>query len=340
MEGVSSPSTRALLGSYAPIGLVCAPFIRITDQKPSVDYLTSVVERESVPNLSVQLLGANAPHLAFAAQVLAEAGAKVIDLNFGCPSKQVMKKGVGAALLSAPDAIRRIVGQVRQSIDVTLSAKIRGGIDVMDDTLQIAKVVESEGVDFLTVHPRLSSQGYRGLADWRFTSAIKREVSIPVVGNGDVWYADDALRLLRWSGCDGVMLGRGCLRNPWIFRQIGELLAGTQPFAPTGEDLVEHLERLSHAIRCDLSGNELRTLGALKEQAGYLLRVVAEDERAPLKKAVLSSQSVEQLLQSFVEVCQLPCLDVMASGPLRLETSAGKFCDEYPEPASSPRKLE
>ena len=168
----------------------------------------------------------NAEHLAYAAKIVSDAGASVVDLNFGCPSRQVMRKGVGAALLADPDAIYGIVARVKSNVSALVSAKIRGGIDQLDDTLRIARAIERAGADFLVVHPRYSQQGYDGIADWRWVRIVKSELGIPVVGNGDCWYAKDALRLMAWSGCDAVMLGRAVLRNPFIFRQINALMVG------------------------------------------------------------------------------------------------------------------
>jgi len=330
MEGVSSPGTRQLLASYAPIGLVCTPFIRITDTRPSPEFLRAQVAREKIDNISIQLLGSNAENLAIAAQVLGDAGAKVIDLNFGCPSRQVMRKGVGAALLSQPDTIRRIVAAVRKSVPGLLSAKIRGGIKTLDEGLGIAKAIESEGVDFLTVHPRSSDQGYAGLADWRWTRRLKAELSIPVVGNGDIWYAADAVKLLRWSDCDGLMLGRSSLRNPWIFRQINDCLAGCDISTPSGADLHQHLTELSVRIARDLPSDGPRPLGALKEQAAYLLRTVREPERKPILKAVQTAQSIADLLAAFAEVVAIDELDLASDGPYRLELSAVAWCEDKP----------
>ncbi|MGC4066195.1 MAG: tRNA-dihydrouridine synthase family protein [Polyangiaceae bacterium] len=328
MEGVCRPSTRALIGSYAPIGVFCTPFVRITEQPPSEDFLRRVVERETVRPLSVQLLGTHAAHLAMAARILWEAGASVIDLNFGCPSRQVMRKGAGSALLENPLEVQRIVSAVRAVVPGTLSAKIRGGFTMLDADLTVARAVEAAGVDFLVVHPRSGLQGYDGIADWRWTRKVKRALRIPVIGNGDLWYARDAVRLLRWSGCDGLMLGRACLRNPWIFGQIDALLSGERPRVPTGGDVLSHLRGIAKGLLSELDPLGPRPLGSLKEHAQYVLRVLPEGRRLALRRQALESRTIEELLERLVPLESCGPLDLAEDGPLRLEPSAVVYCDD------------
>jgi tRNA-dihydrouridine synthase len=137
----------------------------------------------------------------------------------------------------------------------------------------IAELIEAAGADLIIVHPRRRADFYRGVADWRIISAIKQRVRIPVVGNGDVWYAADALRMRFETSCDGVMIGRGALRNPWIFEQIDALVHGTPPPRPSGNDVLGHYDALA-----DLLGGShpQSSLGMLKEQVRYLARIVVD----------------------------------------------------------------
>lgn len=322
MEGVSSPLSRELLQSYAPIGLVCTPFIRITDQRPSVEFLRSQVRRERVANLSMQLLGNNADQLAFAARVLDDEGVGFVDLNFGCPSKQVMKKGVGAAMLSQRETIGDIVSRVRTSVTGRLSVKIRGGVDHLDETLEIATTIQDAGADYLVLHPRSGRQGYEGIADWRWIRRATSALRIPVVGNGDCWYAADAVRLMNWSGCDAVMIGRPCLRNPWIFRQIDELIRGELPMLPTGRDVLAHLGKLAALFEAELGPDRGRAAGALKEHAKYLLRAVPPTARVTLSLAALRATSCSELLRALAAIEGVESLDLGAQSSARLECSA------------------
>jgi tRNA-dihydrouridine synthase B len=308
--------------------VLCTPFVRITEHPPSEDFLRKVVKRETVRPLSVQLLGTHADHLAMAARILWEAGASVIDLNFGCPSRQVTRKGAGSALLEDPHEVHRIVSTVRAVVPGTLSAKIRGGFTELDDDLTVARAVEAAGVDFLVVHPRSGLQGYEGIADWRWTRKAKRALSIPVIGNGDLWYARDAVRLLRWSGCDGIMLGRSCLRNPWIFSQINALLAGVSPCVPSGAAVMAHLRKVAEGLLSDFDPKGPRPLGSLKEQTQYVLRVVPEEQRIELRRRALESRTTDELLERLTPLESMGPLDLAEDGPLRLEPSATAFCEE------------
>src|SRR5690606_26877970 len=126
-----------------------------------------------------------------------------------------------------------------------LSAKIRAGFDDSAGAVAIARVIEDAGADFIVVHPRRRADFYQGVADWRIIGAIKERLRIPVIGNGDVWYAADALRMRAETGCDGVMIGRGALRNPWIFEQIDALSGGRPPPRPSGDDVLGHFDALA-----------------------------------------------------------------------------------------------
>ncbi len=203
--------------------------------------------------LSVQLFGAGARSLAEAAQIAEEAGADLIDINMGCPVRKVAKTGAGAALLDRPDRVAEIVQAVRFVCSVPLTVKVRAGWSPeRPAALEIARVVEDCGADALTVHPRYATQRYTGHADWRVIRAVKEAVRIPVVGNGDVRRAEDALRMRRETGCDGVMIGRGAVGNPWIFRQVLDLEAGRTPREPTllerREHILEHYRLLARTV--------------------------------------------------------------------------------------------
>jgi tRNA-dihydrouridine synthase len=158
--------------------------------------------------------------------------------------------------------------------------------------------VQDSGLDYLAVHPRRRIDHYRGSADWRIVTLIKRELSIPVVGNGDIWYAESALKMFEETGCDAVMLGRPALRNPWIFRQIAELLAGREAYRPTGADLAQHFLRLAIALGSRDPG-ACNPLGPLKEQLGYLCRSVRDG--ATLQRRLQRLLTLELFLEATEE---------------------------------------
>jgi tRNA-dihydrouridine synthase len=197
--------------------------------------------------LSVQLMGADPDALAEATRRLVEAGADVIDLNAGCPSRRAVKSGVGAALLRDPAQLGRVAAAMRRATSGLLSAKMRAGFEDAGEALLLGRALADAGVDFVTVHPRRRVDGFVCAADWGIIAELAAALPVPVVGNGDLWYASDAARMRQQTGCAAVMVGRPALRNPWIFRQIAELSAGSPPFRPSGADLVGHLRAL-HAL--------------------------------------------------------------------------------------------
>jgi tRNA-dihydrouridine synthase C len=276
MEGVTNAAVREVLASYGPVGLVCTEFVRISAGGISRSYLARQVEKLPGIPLSVQVMGNDPELMAEAGAVVARAGADVVDLNLGCPTNAAVRKGVGAALLKQPELLARLLITMRRAVPGLLSAKLRAGFDTTDDALRNARLVQDSGLDYIAVHPRRRVDHYRGTADWRIVALIRRELSIPVVGNGDVWYAQSALRMVEETGCDAVMLGRPALRNPWIFRQLSELLSGREPFRPTGKDLALHVRRLATALIARAGDPTHSPLGPLKEQLGYLCRSIRD----------------------------------------------------------------
>jgi nifR3 family TIM-barrel protein len=272
MEGVTNAAVREVLASYGPVGLVCTEFVRIAGEQISVPYLRRQVEKLPGVPLSVQVMGNDPELMAEAGEVVARAGADVVDLNLGCPTHTAARKGVGAALLKQPEKLSLLLKTMRRSVPGLLSAKLRAGFDTSDDALSNARLVEDSGLDFIAVHPRRRIDHYAGVADWRIIALIRRELRIPVIGNGDVWYAESALRMFEETGCDAVMLGRPALRNPWIFRQLSELLAGREPFRPSGADIADHLKRIAAALGTRQKDASHTPLGPLKEQLAYLCR--------------------------------------------------------------------
>ena len=319
MQGVGAAGVRDLLSSVGRPGMICAPFLRITSHRPSVPWLIGQLHRTANLPLSAQLLGSHPEHLALAAKVLADAGADVVDLNLGCPTRQAAKKGVGAALLSKLDMISRIVATMRAACRCQLSVKIRIVDDDSDHLIRIGKAIEAGGADFLVVHPRTRHQSYRGVADWSAVRLLKRHLGIPVVGNGDLWYAADALRLMRSSGADAVMMGRPVLRNPFLFRQFEELRNGGIPYVPTGNDIVEHVGLLAGQAKAELKRRPSGPEGVVKEHIQFVLRAVQEPLRSVLRQKTQRADGLEAVLQAIEPLRDVTVLDMAADGPMRFE---------------------
>jgi len=322
MEGVTTPGLRAYLAGLGPVGLVCTEFVRIHPRTPLGRVGDAVVRAPGVA-LSVQLMGAEPDALAEATRRLADAGADVVDLNVGCPSRRAVKGGVGAALLRDPARLGRVAGAMRAATSGLLSAKIRAGFDDAGPALLLGRALADAGADFITVHPRRRVDGFAGTADWRLIAELAAALPVPVVGNGDLWYARDAARMPRETGCAAVMIGRPALRNPWIFRQIAELAAGTPPFRPSGADLVGHLQALA-ALFARAAGPAPRPLGALKEHLGYLARALP-DGGAFRRRALRLEDPAALLALAEHELGGLgpDALDLDATGRLAFERSGG-----------------
>lgn len=203
--------------------------------------------------LGVQIFGADPDVIADASQIVADKGADIIDINMGCPVKKVLKTGSGAALMKDPVRVEAVLRKVRAAVSIPLTIKIRSGwkrhgINAVD----IAAIAEDCGVDAVILHPRTVEQGFSGFADWELISMVKKRLTIPVVGSGDIRNARDASRMLDVTGCDGIMVGRGALGNPWIFREIIDSLTSQNvPHSVTMQEREEMIHRhLKMTIRC------------------------------------------------------------------------------------------
>ena len=320
MEGLTNTPIRDLFARRGGLGLVCTEFVRIY-QRPAAAQLAKALQRSPGVALSVQLMGNDAEHMATATRWLASAGADVVDINLGCPTNRAVRGGVGAGLLRDHSTLRRVLDAMRRATTGLLSAKLRAGFDHLDEACTLGDIVAECGADYLVVHPRRRVDMYQGVADWRIVKELTRALRIPVLGNGDIWYARDAIRLRAQTGCDALMIGRPALRNPWIFRQLAQLAANQTPFSPTGKDVLGHLDELVAIFSATLP--EHRRLGALKEHVRYLGRAVPDG--GAFGRAAVRLDSTAAILELAER-----CLARRASGELDLEASAGHGLERVP----------
>jgi len=195
--------------------------------------------------LGMQLFGSDPDILGEAAAIVTDLGADLIDINAGCPVKKVLKTGAGGALMRDPARFAAVVRGVREATHLPLTVKIRSGWGPGEiNAPEIAEIAMDCGANALTLHPRTVRQGFGGMADWNLIGLVKERAAIPVIGSGDVRRADDARAMLEQTGCDGLMVGRGALGNPWIFREITSFLSdGVIPPPPSPMEREEILRR-------------------------------------------------------------------------------------------------
>ena len=200
--------------------------------------------------LSVQLFGKDPEYLGRAAVLAVEAGADIIDLNLGCPARKVVRHGSGAALLKDFEKIERLLLAVRRAVEVPFTVKTRAGwCQGQGEVLDLAPILAHCGVDAVTLHPRFGVQRFGGKADWDLIARLVERFPGPVIGNGDVTRPQHALTLLKSTGCAGVMIGRGAMGNPWIFRQTLDLLQGREPREPSLKERLDTAARHSRMMR-------------------------------------------------------------------------------------------
>ena len=234
MAGVTDSSFRQLVRECNPgtLGLVVSEFISI-EGLTRADLRSHAMLRHVATErpLSIQIFGGDIDRMAEAAALVQAVGADVVDINCGCPVPKVVRRGGGAELMRTPQHLERLLRAVRRELSVPLTLKIRTGWDDESvNCVEIAEMAEAVGVAMITVHGRTRMQAYHGQADWERVGQVKRAVSIPVVGSGDVLSIEGAEARLATSGADGIAIGRGALGDPWIFSRLARAWGIEQSF--------------------------------------------------------------------------------------------------------------
>ena len=211
----------------------------------NTESLLTVTEGENP--IAVQLFGSEPEVMAEAAKRMEERPFDVIDVNMGCPVPKVVNNGEGSALMKNPLLVGRIVEAIANAVKKPVTVKIRAGFDPDNiNAPEIARIIQESGGAAVAVHGRTRQQYYSGKADWDVIRRVKENVSIPVIGNGDILTGQDAVNMMEKTGCDGVMIGRGARGNPWIFGQINEYLScGKEMTQPTADEIKSMI--LKHA---------------------------------------------------------------------------------------------
>ena len=279
MAGVSDIAYRLLAKEHGA-AMVCTEMVSAMGIKYENEHTKDLLFMESVEHpVSMQIFGSAPDAIAGAAQVVARAGADIVDINMGCPVKKIVTSGDGAALMKTPDLAVRVAEAAVKAVDIPVTVKMRiGWDDESKNVVALAKRMESVGVAAVAVHGRTREQMYSGKADWSYIKAVKDELSIPVIGNGDIFEPEDAAAMLTETGCDAVLVGRGAQGNPWIFERINRFLAdGTVVPGPTFEERVDML--LKHFdLLCKYKGESL-AVREIRTHAGWYLKGMPEAAR-------------------------------------------------------------
>ena len=297
MAGVTDYTFRRLIKRRGGVGLVVSEFISVeglTRGNPKAKRQMRFDEEERP--FAVQIFGGQPERMAIGAEMAEEVGADILDVNCGCPAPKVVKNGGGSGLLREPARLETILKEIKKTITIPLTLKVRTGYtDSTINVVEVAKMAEQCGVEHIQVHGRTREQGYKGLANWDHIAAVKAAVSVPVSGNGDVTTIEYGLQKWRETGVDGVLIGRGAMQNPWIFRQFEDVIAGREPYQP---DLAEKKAVLLEFFgMCREEMPELPALGKMKQLAGQFTKGLVGG--AQFRQTLYHSHSAAEILDNI-----------------------------------------
>ncbi|MDQ7006439.1 MAG: tRNA dihydrouridine synthase DusB [Acidobacteriota bacterium] len=289
MAGICDRYFRRMIRRVGGVGLVSMEFI---SAEAVTRGIRPIIEKMAFSDaerpLAIQIYGSDPERMAECAAVVDALGPEICDINMGCPANKVLKGCAGAALMADLGLAARIIEACRRRLNRPLTVKFRLGLGRRDDEpgyLELGRICEDLGVAAITLHARTARQMYTGRADWNHIRRLKESVSIPVIGNGDVFTADDAMALFESTGCDGVMAGRGVLRDPWLFRRIAARLEGSPEPEVSLEDrkslMLEHFRWVAREEPPPVALHKMRTFAgrytkglaggrALRERLGKL----------------------------------------------------------------------
>ena len=330
MAGVTDYTFRRLIKRRGGVGLVVSEFISVeglSRGNPKSKRQMRFDEEERP--YAVQIFGGQPERMVIGAEMAEEVGADILDVNCGCPAPKVVKNGGGSGLLKDPQRLETILKEIKKAITIPLTLKVRTGFSESTiNVVDIAKMAEQCGVEHIQVHGRTRDQGYKGLADWELIRQVKEAVSIPVSGNGDVTTIEYGLKKWRDAGTDGILIGRGAMQNPWIFRQFADALAGREPYVPDVEEKKSVLLEFFGMCRGEMP--ELVALGKMKQLAGQFTKGLVGG--AQFRQTLYHSHSADEILDNITVYFEtLKQSDTFGDGVVEADESeaAVMSCDTF-----------
>jgi tRNA-dihydrouridine synthase B len=297
MAGVTDYTYRRLIKRRGGVGMVVSEFISVeglTRGNPKSKRQMRFDEEERP--FAVQIFGGQYERMVLGAQMAEEEGADILDVNCGCPAPKVVKHGGGSALLKDLPRMEKILTEIKKAITIPLTLKMRVGFsDSTINCVEAAKMAESCGVEHIQVHGRTREQGYKGLANWDLIRSVKEAVSIPVSGNGDITTIEYGMKKWQESGVDGILIGRGSMQNPWIFRQFADALAGREPYQPDLTEKKNVLLEFFEMTREEMP--EIVALGKMKQLAGQFTKGLVGG--AQFRQTLYHSHSADEILDNI-----------------------------------------
>jgi len=299
LAGITNLPFRLMVKSCG-CALVCSEMISsnglVHGSSKTLDYLIS--DQKEKPT-SFQIFGSKPEIMSEAAKIVESKGADILDINLGCSVRKVLKTGSGSALMANYKLAEQIFKSVRKSISIPLTIKIRSGWDASgDDAIEIAHIAEDCGVDAIAIHPRTARQAFGGTSDWSIIKKIKNQLKIPVIGNGDVDTPEKAIQMFKETGCDGVMIGRAAIHNPFIFKHSIALYNKT----PVPEiSLYDRFKLMSQYIDQSISFlGEKKACRLLRSRLGWFSKGLPNSSRFRESITKIETQKqVQTLLWNF-----------------------------------------
>ena len=303
MAGVTDYVFRRLIKRRGGVGLVVSEFISVeglTRGNPKSKRQMRFDEEERP--FAVQIFGGQPERMAMGAEMAEEVGADIVDINCGCPAPKIVKNGGGSGLLRDVGRLEEILISVKKAISIPLTLKLRTGFnDSTINAIDVAKMAEQCGVEHIAVHGRTREQGYKGLADWEIIRKVKESVSIPVSGNGDITSIEFGMKRWNEAGTDGILIGRGAMQNPWIFRQLQDVLHGRIPYQPDIDEKKNVL--LEFFEMCLGEMPEIVALGKMKQLAGQFTKGLVGG--AQFRQTLYHSHSADEILGNITTYFEL-----------------------------------